>query len=82
MTVAPLVKAWGFARERAGEPLNMASLLEFVGYEGIAIVDSEIIKRDSRIQIDLNSIAKGFAVDCLAELLEQRRQELYGRYWR
>ncbi len=71
ITCAPLVKAWGFAGGRPdfdAEP-NIDSLLQFVGYEMIQIRDGEIIKEDERCQIDLNSIAKGFAVDRLAEIV-------------
>ncbi len=76
ITVAPLVEAWGFggsynAMKEQGAPLpNIDSLLEFVGYEGISIQDGKIIKQDNRMQIDLNSIAKGFAVDRMGEILE------------
>ncbi len=73
ITCAPLVGAWGFAGGRPNmeaEP-NIDSLLQFVGYEGIEILDGRVVKRDPRMQIDLNSIAKGFAVDRLAEIVEQ-----------
>ncbi len=78
ITVAPLVKAWGFAREseQVQHP-NVDSLMEFVGYEGISIESGRIVKRDARMQIDLNSIAKGFAVDRMAEILEQNGSQNY-----
>ncbi len=76
ITVAPLVEAWGFGGSynamMEGELLtpNIDSLLEFVGYDGITLRDGKIIKRDRRMQVDLNSIAKGFAVDRLGEIVE------------
>lgn len=70
ITVAPLVEAWGFGRGEGVERPNIDSLLEFVGYEGLSIKDGRLVKRDERMQIDLNSIAKGFAVDRLAEIVE------------
>ncbi len=72
ITVAPLVKAWGFAGGRTTVNVvpNIDSLLEFVGYRGIKIEDGHIAKQDPRMQIDLNSIAKGFAVDRMADILE------------
>ncbi len=79
ITCAPLVEAWGFVGgrpNRESEP-NIDSLLQFVGYEGITIENGRIIKRDKRMQIDLNSIAKGFAVDRLAEIVEQIGAENY-----
>ena len=73
VTVKPLTSAWGFAAkgEKCNNP-NIDSLLEFVGFDKIAINDHRITKSDSRIQVDLNSIAKGYTVDLVAEELEQR----------
>lgn len=77
ITVAPLVKAWGFAGEKADEQPNVDSLLAFVGYEKIAVRDGRLVKSDERVQLDLNSIAKGYTVDLLAELVEQHGAENY-----
>lgn len=72
ITVKPLTDAWGFGRseEMVSNP-NIDSLMEFVGYEKIAIVDGTIQREDYRTQIDLNSIAKGYTVDLMADRLEQ-----------
>ncbi|MFR9620672.1 MAG: FAD:protein FMN transferase [Rikenellaceae bacterium] len=71
ITVAPLVKAWGFvAKSDMVTAPNVDSLLEFVGHQGLAIENGRLIKVDERMQIDLNSIAKGYTVDRLAAELE------------
>lgn len=71
VTVEPLVEAWGFAgRERTADP-NLDSLLEFVGREKVRIVGDRLVKDDPRVQLDFNSIAKGYTVDLLAELVER-----------
>ncbi len=70
ITVAPLVEAWGFGRTERVEHPNIDSLMEFVGYQGLTIEGDRVVKRDPRMKIDLNSIAKGFAVDRLAVILE------------
>ncbi len=71
VTVKPLVEAWGFAgKTRTAEP-NIDSLLQFVGREKAAIRDGRLIKSDPRVQLDFNSIAKGYTVDLLAELVER-----------
>lgn len=70
ITVAPLVKAWGFAGTQAETTPNIDSLLAFVGYEKIAVAEGRLVKEDARMQLDLNSIAKGYTVDLVAELLE------------
>lgn len=73
VTVKPLTEAWGFAGENGdgGEP-NIDSLLEFVGFDKIAIVDGRLVRQDERVQLDFNSIAKGYTVDLMAEELESR----------
>lgn len=78
VTVKPLTSAWGFAAkgEKCNNP-NIDSLLEFVGFDKIAITDHRITKSDSRIQVDLNSIAKGYVVDLVAEALSKRGVESY-----
>ena len=70
ITVKPLTDAWGFGRNSATTTPNVDSLIEFVGYDRIAIDGNRLIKEDSRTQIDLNSIAKGYTVDLVAERLE------------
>lgn len=71
ITVKPLVEAWGFIRsEAAGNP-DIDSILEFVGRDKIRISDDgRLVKSDPRVQIDLNSIAKGYTVDMAARMLE------------
>ena len=78
VTVKPLTSAWGFATkgEKRNNP-NIDSLLEFVGFDKIAINNCRITKSDSRIQVDLNSIAKGYVVDLVAEALAERGVESY-----
>ena len=78
VTVKPLTSAWGFAAksEKRSNP-NIDSLLEFVGFNKIAINNHRITKSDCRIQIDLNSIAKGYVVDLVAEALAERGVESY-----
>lgn len=77
ITILPLVKARGFAGDEQQAEPNIDSLLEFVGYEKISILDGRLVKSDRRVQIDLNSIAKGYTVDLFAEELEQLGVENY-----
>lgn len=70
ITVKPLTDAWGFGRDMSVAEPNIDSLLQFVGHDLITIEDNTLIKQDSRTQIDLNSIAKGYTVDIVAEELE------------
>ncbi len=77
ITVKPLTQAWGFAAERSEYKPNLDSLLQIVGYRKIEVRGNTLLKDDPRIQIDLNSIAKGYTADLLAQLLEQRGVENY-----
>ena len=70
VTVKPLVEAWGFAGKEAQENPNIDSILAFVGRGKVRIENGRLIKDDPRVQLDFNSIAKGYTVDLLAQLVE------------
>lgn len=72
ITLKPVIDAWGFNDGVPGERPNLDSLMRLVGYDKISIVDGRLVKADPRVQIDLNSIAKGYAADLLAHLMERR----------
>lgn len=73
ITVAPLVNAWGFGFSQSTtitQPL-IDSLLGFVGYKRLSLSKGYLKKSDSRIQLDASAIAKGYACDVVAEVLEK-----------
>ena len=70
ITVTPLTDVWGFGRDNSAESPNIDSILQFVGYDLIAIEEGRLVKQDSRVAIDLNSIAKGYTVDVVGQELE------------
>ncbi len=80
ITVSPLINAWGFGFNNIDNvtPEIIDSLREFVGHEKISI-DSEgnIVKSDPRVQINTSAIAKGYACDIIAKLLEHHGIENY-----
>jgi len=78
ITVKPLVEAWGFLNENNPEKSpNVDSLLQYVGYEKIAIRDGRLVKSSPSVQIDLNSIAQGMTADEVGQLLEAEGIEEY-----
>ena len=77
ITVKPLVEAYGFAAKNREAKPNIDSLIEFVGFHKFRIENQRIVKSDSRLQIDLNSIAKGYVVDLIAEWLDRQDIENY-----
>ena len=77
VTVKPLVEAWGFAGKERAENPNIDSILEFVGREKVRVEGGRLVKDDPRVQLDFNSVAKGYTVDLLAELVEKYGAENY-----
>lgn len=81
ITVAPLVKAFGFGRKSdqysAISRQTIDSLREFVGFEKVQLVDHKVIKSDPRVQIDGGAVAKGQACDMIASVLREHGVENY-----
>jgi FAD:protein FMN transferase len=79
ITVAPLVKGWGFGLTRAAEmdSAMVDSLRQYVDYRQVKLKDGKIIKTKENIQIDFNAIAQGYTVDVIAEFLEQNKIKNY-----
>ena len=76
VTVAPLVKAFGFGRKSdqfsAISSQTIDSLRAFVGFDKVQLIDHHIIKSDPRVQIDGGAVAKGQACDLIASLLRSQ----------
>ena len=81
ITVAPLVKAFGFGRKSdqyiAINDQTVDSLREFVGFDKVALVDHKVIKTDPRVQLDGGAVAKGQACDMIADVLRRQGCENY-----
>ena len=76
ITVGPLVRAWGFGAAGAISQMPDAAVLseldELVGFDKLQLNDLQLRKTDSRVEIDLSAIAKGYAVDQVAVYLFQQ----------
>ena len=70
ITIKPLTDAYGFAAKGKIEHPNVDSLLTFVGFDKFRVNGFRLVKEDSRLQLDLNSLAKGYTVDMFAEYLQ------------
>lgn len=73
-TVNPLVDLWGFGRAgRGSEPPpagTIAALLGEVGFDAVEIREKgALVKRRASVTLDLSSIAKGYGVDQVAEVV-------------
>ncbi|GGG91220.1 FAD:protein FMN transferase [Polaribacter pacificus] len=79
-TIGMLVNAWGFGPEKQNNPLDSSKVEEmmaFVGLDKIQLIDNRIKKKDPRIYLDFNSIAKGYGVDVIARFLEGKQISNY-----
>jgi len=72
-TVKPLVDLWGFGTTRESTALPSSEMirayLQTIGFHLITIKNQTLQKQNSAITLDLGSIAKGFGVDAIAQLL-------------
>lgn len=74
-TIQPLIELWGFGRQNQKQivpPALIDSVQQFTGCHRISIDHKRIVKEDSRIQLNFNAIAKGFAVDKIGQYLEHK----------
>lgn len=72
ITVAPLVKAWGFGPDarRNMTDRKRDSLLAMVGMEKVDLRNGKIIKSDPRVSLDFNAIAQGYSVDVICKYFD------------
>lgn len=79
-TVGTLVNAWGFG---PGEQIHLDStrvdsLMQFVGFDKVSLLsDNSIRKQNTNIRFDFNAIAKGYAIDRLSVLMNEKGIENY-----
>lgn len=74
ITVAPLVNAWGFGFKKGDFPdsTKIDSLKQIIGYQKVKLENNQISKLDERMMLDCSAVAKGYAVDVIAQLLERK----------
>jgi len=76
-TVNPLVNLWGFGNKgmttTIPPPEVITRLVSDLGFSYIQIIENRYLaKKKGSISLDLGSIAKGYAVDKIAEVIEQK----------
>jgi len=79
ITIAPLVELWGFSdftEKNIPSQKIIDEILSKIGYENLKVLGTELNK-EKYIKIDLNSIAKGYAVDKIALLLDSMNYRDY-----
>ncbi|NHF60819.1 FAD:protein FMN transferase [Flavobacteriaceae bacterium TP-CH-4] len=72
-TVGVLVNAWGFGPERkmTMDSTRVDSLLAYVGFDKVSLSENGRVKKENpTIYFDFNAIAKGYAIDRLARMMD------------
>lgn len=79
MTVAPLVNAWGFGFSKKDSITQelVDSLLQNVGMDLIHLEGDLLVKDRAGVMLDGSAIAKGYAVDVVADFLESKGVDNY-----
>ena len=76
-TIMPVVNLWGFGgskiKKRVYEKEEIDKFIPDIGFNQIAIIENRyIVKKKASIALDFGSIAKGYAVDIISELLDRK----------
>src|SRR5687767_7342928 len=79
VTVAPIINAWGFGftKKMQVDSIMIDSLLQYVGFEKVRLVNNKLIKAKPQIMLDFNAIAQGYTVDVLASYLDSKGINIY-----
>lgn len=79
-TVGTLVNAWGFGpgKQIQLDSTRVDSLMEYVGFDKVVLTSKNTIRKENKnIYFDFNAIAKGYAIDRLAVLMDKKGIENY-----
>jgi len=74
-TVQPLVHLWGFGKDGVRHTVGddtLAAIREFVGLQLVDLQGDSILRKDPRVQLNFNAVAKGYAVDRVADWLVEQ----------
>lgn len=79
ITCAPLINLWGFGFNKMDSvtPQMIDSIKQFVGYQKVKLDGRKVVKEDPRMLLNCSAIAKGYASDVIARLLEREGIENY-----
>ena len=80
-SVSPLVKAWGFYKDKLGDSIVIDSakfrnILPFIGFDKIKLIEDSLILPKG-MKLDFNAIAQGYTVDVIAQFLQVKGDSNY-----
>ena len=74
ITVGPLVNLWGFGPQAKPEIIpsdaEITAIKTQVGFEKLTLADNSVIRSHPDMYVDLSTVAKGYGVDRVAEIVE------------
>ncbi|MEM9685375.1 MAG: FAD:protein FMN transferase [Bacteroidota bacterium] len=80
-TVGALVNAWGFGPENTLNDIaqqHIDSILHFTGFDKISLsANGSITKAHQAVYLDFNALAKGYAIDRIGHLFDEKGIENY-----
>ena len=74
-TIGDVVNAWGFGSEKKINTIDSTtidSLMYFTGMDNLQIDGSKLIKKYTKTYLEFNAFAKGYGLDVIATVLDQR----------
>ena len=81
VTVGPLVNLWGFGPNKRPEKVpseeQIAEVRAYVGFDKINMTPDGLRKLHPMVYVDLSTIAKGYGVDQVAEIMEKNNLHDY-----
>lgn len=72
-TLAPLIRAWGFGQGHtvSADTLAIDSIMTFVGLDKTRLEGTRLVKEKPSTEFNFSALAKGYGVDCIADMLER-----------
>ncbi len=73
ITIDPLRELWGNNMGNADEvtPRDVEEILQYTSLKNISVTGNTISKSDPRVQLNLNSLSKGYAADMMYKMLQE-----------
>lgn len=79
-TIGKLVKVWGFGPKGGATSLSkkqIDSIMQYVGMDHLHWSNGVLVKDSPEIELDFNALAKGFGIDVVGRILENKGLDNY-----
>ncbi|MDD2739703.1 MAG: FAD:protein FMN transferase [Methylomonas lenta] len=73
LTIKPLFDLWGFQGESLTIPdeATLQAALASIGQDKVSVIDETHLQKPANIRVDVSSVAQGYSVEKISQLLEQ-----------